>query len=93
MTDVSASSDKKKTKSKAKAKALKAKTAAHDPADVRPGVPGPEPVAYEEPTDPRAPLPPKEVQSPSTKEASRHEALRSLRPTINTHLFCVILPA
>lgn len=35
---------------------------AHDPAAVRPGVPGPEPVPYEEPTEPREPLPPKADQ-------------------------------
>ena len=30
-------------------------------AAMRPGVPGPEPVSYEEPTDPRGPLEPKDV--------------------------------
>ena len=47
---------KKKVSAKDAAKAGKAQAAAHDAAAMRPGVPGPEPVSYEEPTDPRGPL-------------------------------------
>ena len=46
---------KKKVSAKDAAKAGKARAAAHDAAAMRPGVPGPEPVSYEEPTDPREP--------------------------------------
>ncbi len=52
--------DDKATKAKAK---TKAKKGAHDAAAMRPGVPGPEPVAYDEPTDPREPLAPKDDQT------------------------------
>ena len=54
---------KKKVSAKDAAKAGKARAAAHDAAAMRPGVPGPEPVSYEEPTDPRGPLEPKADQT------------------------------
>ncbi len=80
------SSKKNKAESKKGAGKEKARkqAQAHDPAAVRPGVPGPERVPYEEPTEPREPLPPKADQK--LPPAARDENLSQRGAYLTTPL-------